>query len=81
MEPIGLAPSEKNMADMDNVVDKFIRVIQPRPADNYVVHSIETERFQKVIKSFMCFILNIYLGLFAAIVYTLYILYCVELFF
>lgn len=52
MEPIDLAPSQKNMADMDNVVDKFIRVIHPRPADNDYVHSIETERLQKVIKIF-----------------------------
>lgn len=68
MEPIYLAPSEKNIDDIDNVVDKFIRVIHPRPVDNDVVHSMETERFQKVINSFICFILNI--GLFFMLLNT-----------
>lgn len=73
MEPIDLVPNEKNMADMDNVVDKFIRVIHPRPVDNDVVHSMETERFQKVIKSLMFFILNI--GLFYVLLLYIHIQY------
>lgn len=44
-EPIALAPKEKFTDDLDNVVDKFIRVIRIDDQNNY---SCETERFKVI---------------------------------